>query len=46
MINATEQSFEGPRKVPRSWGLKVMRFETDTLDTGWKVLPASDWSAE
>ncbi|MGQ0505107.1 MAG: hypothetical protein ACT4TC_07270 [Myxococcaceae bacterium] len=40
------QSFEGPRKVPRKWGLKVVRFETDTLDTGWKVLPASDWSAE
>ncbi len=40
------QSFEGPRKAPRVWGLKVVRFETDTLDTGWKVLPASDWSAE
>ncbi len=40
------QSFEGPRKVPRLWGLKVVRFETDSLDTEWKVLPASDWSAE
>jgi hypothetical protein len=37
---------EGPRQVPRQWPLRVLRFRTAKLDTGWKVLPASDWNAE
>jgi hypothetical protein len=37
---------EGPRQVPRPWPLRVLRFKTANLDTGWKVLPASDWNAE
>ena len=26
--------------------LRVLRFRGPKLDTGWKILPASDWSAE
>lgn len=37
---------EGPRKEPREWPLRVVRFKAGKLDTGWKVLPASDWNAE
>ncbi|HEY8208497.1 MAG TPA: hypothetical protein VIG99_13495 [Myxococcaceae bacterium] len=37
---------EGPRQVPRQWPLRVLRFRAGKLDTGWKVLPASDWNAE
>jgi hypothetical protein len=37
---------EGPRQVPRLWPLRVLRFKTASLDSGWKVLPASDWNAE
>ena len=40
------ESTEGPRKVMLRWPLKVLRFKTAQLDTGWKVLPASDWNAE
>jgi hypothetical protein len=39
-------SKEGPGKTPREWPLRVMRFKTDKTDTGWKVIPASDWNAE
>jgi len=37
---------EGPRQVARVWPLRVLRLRTDKLDTGWKILPASDWNAE
>jgi len=37
---------EGPAKTPRTWPLRVVRFKAGKLDTGWKVLPASDWNAE
>lgn len=40
------ETIEGPRKVPRTWKLGVLRFKTAHLDTGWKVLPAADWNAE
>jgi hypothetical protein len=40
------ESKEGPRAVPREWPLRVLRFKTSKIDTGWKVLPASDWNAE
>jgi hypothetical protein len=37
---------EGPRQVPRKWPLRVLRFKTGKMDTGWKILPASDWNAD
>jgi hypothetical protein len=37
---------EGPRQAPREWPLRIVRFKTTKLDTGWKILPASDWNAE
>lgn len=40
------ETVEGPRRVPRVWPLRVLRFRTGKLDTGWRVLPASDWNAE
>jgi hypothetical protein len=41
------ETVEGPRKQPRQWPLRVLRFTTSAgLDTGWKVLPASDWSPD
>jgi len=40
------ESKEGPRQVPRQWPLRLLRFRSGELDTGWKVLPASDWNAE
>lgn len=39
-------STEGPAKTPREWQLRVLRFKSAKVDTGWKVLPASDWNAE
>jgi hypothetical protein len=39
-------SKEGPNKTPREWPLRVLRFKSGKIDTGWKVLPASDWNAE
>jgi hypothetical protein len=39
-------SNEGPRQVPREWGLKVIRFKANGVDTQWKILPASDWDPE
>lgn len=39
-------SKEGPAKTPREWPLRVVRFRAGKVDTGWKVLPASDWNAE
>jgi hypothetical protein len=40
------ESLEGPRKVPREWPLRVLRFRSAGIDTGWRILPASDWSVE
>ena len=42
----TVVSREGPNKTPREWPLRVLRFRGGKVDTGWKVLPASDWNAE
>ena len=43
----TIESLEGPRKEARRWPLRVLRFTTSRgLDTGWKVLPASDWNGD
>lgn len=39
-------SKEGPAKQPREWPLRVVRFKSAKVDTGWKILPASDWNAE
>src|SRR5262249_11084521 len=30
------ESREGPRQVARDWPLRVLRFRTDALDTGWR----------
>jgi hypothetical protein len=46
MYRWTVLSKEGPNKTPREWPLRVVRFKSGKLDTGWKVLPASDWNAE
>jgi hypothetical protein len=40
------ESKEGPRQVPREWPLRLLRFRGGNMDTGWKILPASDWNAE
>ncbi len=37
---------EGAAKTPRTWPMRVMRFKSAKIDTGWKVIPASDWNAE
>ncbi len=42
----TVQSTEGPAKTAREWPLRVIRFKSSKIDTGWKILPASDWNAE
>ena len=42
----TVLSKEGPRQSPREWPLRVLRFKTAKIDTGWRILPASDWNAE
>jgi len=43
----TIESLEGPRKEVRHWPLRVLRFTTSRgLDTGWKILPASDWNGD
>jgi hypothetical protein len=33
-------------KAVRKWPLRVVRFQAGTLDTGLRILPASDWNAE
>jgi hypothetical protein len=40
------ESSESANPAPRQWPLRVVRFRTDAFDTGWKILPASDWSVE
>lgn len=42
----TIESDEGPAKTARTWPLRVMRFKSGKVDTGWKIIPASDWNAE
>lgn len=42
----TVLSKEGPAKTPREWPIRVVRFKAGKVDTGWKVMPASDWNAE
>jgi hypothetical protein len=43
----TVETTEGPRKETRQWPLRIVRLTTNGgLDTGWKVLPASDWSPD
>ncbi len=37
---------EGAAKTTRTWPMRVMRFKSVKVDTGWKVIPASDWNAE
>ena len=37
---------EGPNQDPRRWPLRVLRLKVGSFDTGWKILPASDWSVD
>jgi hypothetical protein len=47
LFHFTVETTEGPRKEARQWPLRIVRFTTSSgLDTGWKVLPASDWSPD
>ena len=46
MYRWTVFTSEGPAKTPREWPLRVLRFKVGKVDTGWKILPASDWNAE
>lgn len=32
-----------PGRPARVWPLRVLRVKTKTYDSGWKILPASDW---
>lgn len=40
------ETIEGSQKKSRVWPLRIVRLRTDKMDTGWRVLPASDWNAE
>ncbi len=40
------ESSETANPAPRKWPLRVVRFRTDKIDTGWRILSASDWSVE
>ncbi len=42
----TVTSVEGAAKTPREWPLRVVRFKSEKIDTGFKILPASDWNAD
>jgi len=33
-------------KNTRVWPLRVLRMRTKTYDSGWKILPASDWDPD
>ena len=35
-----------PGQKARIWPLRVLRIKTKTYDSGWKILPASDWDPE
>lgn len=40
------ETVEGREKKSRVWPLRILRLRTDKMDTGWRILPASDWNAE
>jgi hypothetical protein len=42
----TVESKDSAKDKPRQWPLRVVRLKTDTVDSGWKVLPASAWDPE
>jgi hypothetical protein len=39
-----EETVKG--QAPRVWPLRVLRIQTKKWDSGWKILPASDWDPE
>jgi len=39
-----EETVKG--QAPRVWPLRILRIQTKKWDSGWKVLPASDWDPE
>lgn len=42
----TVETVEGRFRKKRQWPLRILRFRSPHVDTGWKILPASDWNAE
>jgi hypothetical protein len=45
-IQFTVESKASAKEKPSNWPLRLVRFKTDDSDTGWKVLPASEWDPE
>jgi len=45
-IAFTVESKDGPKEKPHAWPLRVVRMKTEGADTGWKILPASEWDPE
>ncbi len=45
-ISFSVQSQDDPKAAPRTWPLRIVRFKANDVDTGWKVLPASEWDPE
>lgn len=38
--------YEKDGKAERTWPLRVLRMKTEGYDSGWKILPASDWDPD
>lgn len=45
-VSFTVQSQDDPKAAARTWPLRIVRFKSEAVDTGWKVLPASEWDPE
>ena len=45
-VSFTVQSQDDAKGAARTWPLRIVRFKSDAVDTGWKVLPASEWDPE
>lgn len=42
----TIESKDDAKSAARQWPLRFVRFKSGSVDTGWKVLPASEWDPE
>jgi hypothetical protein len=45
-IAYTVESKDTAKDKARQWPLRLVKIKTDSVDTGWKVLPASEWDPE
>jgi hypothetical protein len=45
-IAFTVESKDTAKDKAHTWPLRIVRIKTEGNDTGWKVLPASDWDPE